>query len=73
MAESGPDKRLSWLGARVCTTLKVKEDVWKTISTGESKYVKYLLAVFMSAVVRLPCSVRAACTCLNGVIYGILF
>lgn len=40
MDESGPDKRLAWIGARVCTTLRVKEDVWKAISNSESKYVE---------------------------------
>lgn len=44
MAESGPDKRLAWLGARVCTTLKVKEEVWKAISNSESKYAELLFA-----------------------------
>jgi hypothetical protein len=39
MGEAGADKRIAWLGSRVCTTLKVKEDVWKGIVNGESKYV----------------------------------
>lgn len=38
MGDSAPDKRLAWLGSRVCSTLKVKDDVWKGIVSGESKY-----------------------------------
>ena len=37
MGDSAPDKRLAWLGARVCTTLKLKDDVWKAILAGENK------------------------------------
>jgi hypothetical protein len=39
MAEAPLDKRLVWLGSRFCSSLKVKDDVWKAIISGESKYV----------------------------------
>jgi hypothetical protein len=33
----GVDKRLAWLGSRVCTHLKLKDDTWKGIANGDSK------------------------------------
>ena len=39
MGEPAPDKRLNWIGARVCSTLKIKDDVWKGILSGDSKCV----------------------------------
>jgi hypothetical protein len=41
MGDVAPDKRLAWLGSRVCSALKVKEDVWKGILAGESKCVHF--------------------------------
>ena len=37
MAEAGADKRAAWLGTRVCSTLKLKDDAWKAIMSGDSK------------------------------------
>jgi hypothetical protein len=52
MAEAPQDKRLVWLGNRFCSSLKVKDDIWKAIITGESKYVYFL--DFLSLRLRCP-------------------
>ena len=57
MADAAPDKRLTWLGTRVCNTLRIKDEAWKAILGGDSKYIP---AVCPSRVAARVC--RSACT-----------